>query len=111
MALSGTTAYALGAMLFIAAIGSYATHTMNKELKIHYPNLYNDLGRPALFAWRSIRDQWRFFRFLIHREYISLAHKKIKRLGDVVLLCNCINVTIAVCLLCFRYNEFHGWIE
>jgi len=111
MSLSNTAVYALCAMLLIAVVGAWATQTMKNEIKIHYPDLYDYIGRPGLFSRRTIYDQCRFARFIFRREYNSLDSRRIKRLGNVVLLCNLINVMIFVYLFSFRYNDFRGWIE
>lgn len=105
------TVYALGGMLLITAVGIYSTQLLTNELKMHHPALYDDIGRPGLFAQLSIRHECRFDRFILRREYKSISNRKVRLLGNIVFLCDGLNVLIFIYLVCFRYNDFHGWVE
>lgn len=108
MSLSIISVCAIGAMFLFAAIGFYASWSIIKEIRIYYPNIYDEIGRPDVCTRMSIYREWRFNLFVLRREYSSISNKKIKRLGDAALLCACVNAIIFIYLLFFRYNEFGG---
>jgi hypothetical protein len=111
MPLSNASGLALGLIVLIGIVFLAAGHLLVKELRTDYPDLYVNIGRPALFAPRSIIEQWRFIRFIILRKYRSIANKRIRVLGDIVLLCSIINLGLIFCLVVFNYNDFHQSIE
>jgi hypothetical protein len=98
MLLSNAHSFALGFMILIGLVFVGASYLMLTELRTNYPDIYNEVGRPAFFAPRSIIEQWRFVRFIVWRKYDSLASKKIRILGDIILLCSASNLAIILYL-------------
>jgi hypothetical protein len=109
MSHSTTTLCALGLALLVTVCGACASRLMSKEIEIRDPDTFRTIGRPALFARRSICDDYRFARFIWPREYNSIASEKIRLLGNIVFLCTCINVVIVIYLFLFRSNDFRGF--
>jgi hypothetical protein len=107
MAISSASAYAIAAMFATGAVCTYAGHLMTKEIKNNYPSLYNDIGRPAPFSWRSGSEQWRFLTFMFRLKYRSLGNK-IKILGDIVHLTSFIGLILFLYLVLFRLDDFQG---
>jgi hypothetical protein len=108
MAISSASTYTIVAILAAGAVCTYAGHLMAKEIKRNYPILYDDIGRPAPFSWRSGYEQWRFLAFVYFRRYRSLGNK-IKILGDVVLLCSFVILILFLYLVLFRLDDFRGF--
>lgn len=108
MPLSRISAYAIGVMLFTTIVDIYSARLLIEEIEIHHPDLYNDIGRPKLFAHRPFRDRCRFNLFILLRKYASVSNNKIRWLGEVIFVCSGINLILFIYLLCFRYNEFRS---
>ena len=92
--------FGIAGLLLNAVVGAYASRKMMKGIEKHYPSLLNTIGRPDFFAEVSIRDQWRFHKFILRREYNSIPNQKIKRFGNITLLCDC------MCVVIFAYLVF-----
>lgn len=73
MTMSNAETGLLGLLAVSAGIGTWCIHRFTREIKARYPKLYDDLGRPGLFAQMSIRNEFRFNRFILSRRYSSLT--------------------------------------
>jgi hypothetical protein len=87
--LSSSTIFLIGTifliMFLIGAAIFWATTKLVNQIRTHYPDLYDNVGRPSLLLSerRSIIEQWRFVRFLFRRDYNRLDDMKLTMLGDV----------------------------
>jgi hypothetical protein len=100
--------YALGLMVLIGVINMFAAYEMSREIRRNYPELYNEIGRPALSTDRSTKEQWRFVIFLFARKYASIGSRKIRLLGDVFWLSTIAIYFLFVYLAVFHPNDFHN---
>ena len=57
-------------MLSATIVAVSSAHLLIKEIEIHHPSLYNDIGHPKLFVRRRFRDQCRFNLFILLRKYV-----------------------------------------
>ena len=79
---------------------------MSNEIKTSHPDLYNEIGRPALFADQSGKEQWRFLIFVLTREYASMGSWRIRLLGDIMWLCSIASLFLFYYLLLFHFHDF-----
>jgi hypothetical protein len=101
--------YAIGLMCLIGAINVSAFYLMSGEIGRNYPDLYNEIGRPAMSTDRSTNKQhWRFFMFVLTRKYASVGSRKIRLLGDVFWLSTIANYFLILYLAVFHQNDFHN---
>jgi hypothetical protein len=103
---SSTTRYAIVLMLLIGMTYTFAGYFMVDEIRTIHPDLYDEIARPTQNIVRSVKQEWRFFIFLLSRKYASIDSRKIRLLGDIVWLCSIANWFLLLYLLLFHFHEF-----
>lgn len=63
----------------------YLCARMHKLLKVHHPDVYEELGRPALLTNNTLQNGIRFFRFLFTRQWAKLGDATIESHGQFML--------------------------
>jgi hypothetical protein len=114
--MSHSTIGILISMVLIGVTGTYASRKLSIEIKARYPAIWKKAGHPSVtfvpkFKPWTILDEWRFNCFIWLRKYRLFDEKKLRSLGDVVLVCMGINLILFVYLVVFRYSEFSGPLE
>ena len=103
---SSTTRYTIVLMLLIGITYTFAGYFMVDEIRTSHPDLYDEICTPTQNIVRSIKQDCRFFMFLLSREYASIDSRKIRLLGNIVWLCSVANLFLLCYLLLFHFHEF-----
>jgi hypothetical protein len=98
----------MGLALLIGVIYQITGNLMTKEIRENYPDLYKEIGRPAQIGNLSIKQEWRFFTFLLTRKYASIESRRIRLLGDIAWLCGVANFLLLACLVLFHFDDFRS---
>lgn len=108
--LSHLYAFGVGLLLLCSVVAAIAYRSLTNELKRNETPQWIALGSPKLFRGSSMRDEWRFFRYILFLEYRKSTIAKVRFLGHVILACLVTMWIIAACLVIFggfRTYEFH----
>jgi hypothetical protein len=77
--------YGIATLLMIGLATFLAAARLANRIRTTYPDLYDRVGRPSLsLEPRSMKEQWRFFCFIMRRDYNRLGDLQIRLLGDAI---------------------------
>jgi hypothetical protein len=101
---------ALAVIILVGVIGGVGYVRLAKHLERSEPSTWLALGRPKLFSKKSMKDELKYFGYLLTRKYRHSDVREIRMLGDLNFICLVVAWTLALAVMTFgdlhRYDHF-----